>query len=224
MEQKSRSPLGRFCTPIQLFLICGLSFLTGCFNAPQQTGVSPTPNSSPLPSPSIASSPLPLPPSPTPSATPSPSPTSSPSPTTEKPAEVTAVETQVKNLVAKTGNFTVQAVNCPANMSPQTSDRYDCQVQSDIGSFVVVVQPTGQAGEFRWSTKGLLLVSKLAPLIEKNFATTDSGKVNVDCGTAARIAKAGETFDCKIVDTSGTARTARVTVRDDQGNVSVTPL
>lgn len=224
VDEEPRSKMSNLHWPIHLSFILGLSLVAGCTPPAQQVGVSPAPTTSPLPSPFISPTPLPTTPSPTPAITPSSSPTGSPSPTTEKPAEVVAIENQVKALVAELGELTVQSVNCPANLNEQSGNSYDCQVQSNVGSFVVVVQPTDQTGKFRWGTKGLLFISKLAPLIEKNFASAGNGKVNVDCGATVRTAKAGETFDCKIVDASGTTRTARVTVRDDQGNVYVTPL
>lgn len=222
MNRKPRFWVGQFHGYVQLLLLGGISFIAGCIPPQAQVSVSPTPTVSPSPSPLI--SPTPLPTAPTPEITPSPSPIPSPSLTSEKSPEVVAIENQVKQLVSASGDLTIQAVNCPANIREQAGSSYDCQVQSNIGAFVVVVQPTGQAGKFRWGTRGLLLVSRLAPLIEKNFETAGNGTVTVDCGAAVRTAKAGETFDCKVVDAAGAAKTARVTVRDDQGNVYVTPL
>ncbi len=193
-------------------------FLTACNPAPE-TGVVPgaTPPASPTPtdSPTAAVSPAPTV---SPTLT-SPTPTASPSPTAGKPENVTKIETQITDLVTKAGNLTVQSVNCPATISETSGQTYDCQVQSDVGAFVVVIQPTGAAGKFRWGTRGLLLLSKLDSFIQQSVANQGGGKVTVDCGGKSRTAKPGEVFECKVTDAKGAVKTARVTVRDEQGNV-----
>lgn len=191
--------------------------LVGC-NPPPETAITPAPSPSPgeasTPSPTIAAAP-----------TVTPSPTDSPTATpTGKPENVTKIEAQISELVTKTANLTVQSVNCPAAIVEQAGQSYDCEVQSEAGAFVVVVQPTGEAGKFRWGTRGLLLLSKLDTFIQQSVANQGGGKVTVDCGTKARTAKPGETFDCKVTDAKGTVKTARITVRDEQGNVYLSGL
>jgi len=205
------------------FAIAGGIALTSC--TPSQTDVPPTPIASPTitVSPALTPSPIVSPtlsPSPTDSPTVTPSPTESPA----KPANVLTIEKQVTDLVAKVGNLTVQSVTCPDAIDETSGKTYDCQVQSDVGAFVVVVQPTGQPGKFRWGTRGLLLLSKLDTFIQQSVANQGGGKVTVDCGTKARTAKRGETFDCKVTDAKGKIRTARITVRDEQGNVYLSVL
>jgi len=105
--------------------------------------------------------------------------------------------------------------------------QYDCQVQSDVGTFVVVVQPTGEPGKFRWSTRGLLLLSKLDAFIQQRVTQQGGGNVGnvkVDCGSQAKTAKPGETFNCKVTDAKGTVKTVQITVRDDQGNIYLSGL
>lgn len=188
--------------------------LTGC-NTPPETAVAPSP--SPAGSPTPAPTPLVSPTIAAPTV--SPTPTASPSPPAAKPDNVLKIETQITDLVTKAGNLSVQSVNCPAAIVEKSGQTYDCQVQSDIGPFVVVVQPTGEAGKFRWGTRGLLLLSKLDSFIQQSVANRGGGKVTVDCGAKSRTAKPGETFDCKVTDAKGNVKTARVTVRDEQGNV-----
>lgn len=118
----------------------------------------------------------------------------------------------------------MQSVTCPADLTEKAGTRYDCQVQSDIGSFVVVVQPTGAPGKFNWGTRGLLLVSKLNAFIQQSVASRGGGVVTVDCGAQARAAKPGDVFECKVTDAKGAVKTARVTVRDEQGNVYLSGL
>lgn len=118
----------------------------------------------------------------------------------------------------------MQSVNCPATIEEKPGKTYDCEVQSEAGPFVVIVQPTGEVGKFRWGTRGLLLLSKLDAFIQQSVTNQGGGKVTVDCGSKARTAKPGETFDCKVTDAKGTVKTAKITVRDDQGNVYLSGL
>lgn len=223
---KRRSLVG--FKPLGWAIGCGVA-LTGCTGAtqpvdpiiPDGTAVvtptptisaSPTPSLSPTPSPSIVASP--------PTIT---SPTVSPSFSPAKPEATVKLEQQVSDLMTKTANLTVRSVTCPADVSETAGKTYDCQVQSEVGEFIVVVQPTGQPGKFRWGTKKLLILSKLDALIQRSVAS-GGGKVTVDCGAPARIVNQGETFDCKLTDAKGKARIARITVRDEVGNVYVTVL
>lgn len=200
--------------------------LTSCTST--QTAVtpptdSPTPALSPTPtlSPTLS---VPTPQSPSPAASPSVTISPTPAATPGKPENVTKIEAQITDLVTKNANLTVQSVNCPAAIDEQSGKAYDCQVQTDAGAFTVVVQPTGQAGKFRWGTRGLLLLSKLDAFIQQSVASRGGGKVTVDCGTKARIATQGDTFDCKVTDAKGGVKTARVTVRDELGNVYLSGL
>ncbi|MBF2028936.1 MAG: DUF4333 domain-containing protein [Oscillatoriales cyanobacterium C42_A2020_001] len=200
--------------------IAGMA-LASC--TPPQAEVPPSPTTAPTVTASPTLSPTVSPtllPSPTVSPTVIPSPTVSPT----KAANVLTIEKQVTDLVAKAGNLTVESVTCPEAIDETSGKAYDCQVQSDAGTFVVVVQPTGQAGKFRWGTRGLLLLSKLDTLIQRSVANQGGGKVSVDCGSKARTAKQGEVFDCKVTDAKGKIRTARITVRDELGNVYLTVL
>ncbi len=201
--------------------IAGAITLASC--TASQTDVSPTP----LTTPTETASPTPSPvtsPTGSPSPAEAPTPTASLTPAPTKPDNVLTIEKQVSELVAKAGNLTIQSVTCPDAINETSQKPYDCQVQADIGSFIVVIQPTGQPGKFRWGTRGLLLLSKLDSLIQQSVANQGGGKVTVDCGTQARTAKQGETFDCKVTDAQGKIRTARITVRDELGNVYLTVL
>jgi hypothetical protein len=211
-------------------VVVGAIALTGC-NAQQPN---PLPTESPVvqsPDPTstgLLPTPNPTETSPSISATP----TLTPSPTVEKPESVKAFETNLAGLVGKAGNLTIQSVDCPANLAAPSqtepaataSKTFDCQVNSDAGVFTVSVEPTSDPSKFRWGTKGMLLLSKLNDFIQKSAESKNIGKVAVDCGGKIRPAKAGETFDCKVTDTRGSLRTVKVTVRDEAGNVFITPL
>lgn len=207
-QGRSRGSGGR-CVALGVVGI-GLGLLASC-NAPQPE-VSPAPTESPS---AIAT--------PTPAESPSPTPTATASPTVSptgtKPDNVVAIEQRISGLVSEAAKVQIQAVECPAAMTEKAGTTYECQVQSAIGPFTVMIRPTGQPGKFAWGTRGLLLTTKLNAFIQKSVQS--QGAVTVDCGTQARIAKQGETFDCKVTEANGKSRTAKVTVRDDLGNVYV---
>jgi hypothetical protein len=150
----------------------------------------------------------------------SPSPTPSPtnSPLADK---IKDLENRLGEIVSKTTGLTLQAVDCPEDFEEKAGKSYDCQLVSEVGSFVAVVQPTGQPGQFRWGTKGLLLLSKLDEVIQKSVQAPGGANVTVDCGGKARPAKSGEVFQCKITDAQGKERIAKITVQDELGNVSL---
>jgi len=213
MNQQHRHSIQGVSRPMVWAIATGI-LLVSCNSTPD-TAVAPSPTPTVSPTPALSPTPTISPTIASPTATPTPT----ASPTAAKPENVTKIETQITDLVTKAGNLTVQSVNCPTAIDEKSGKTYDCQVQSDIGGFVVVVQPTGEAGKFRWGTRGLLLLSKLDAFIQQSVANQGGGKVTVDCGAKSRTAKAGETFDCKVTDAKGAVKTARVTVRDDQGNV-----
>ncbi len=205
---RTTSHSGKHRTLVYCGLLGSLMLLASC-TPPPPTATAPSPtgtptNASPRPTLTIPTSP-----------TPTPSPTS----TAEKPAAVKTAETKLADLITKATGLTVQAVACPANMGEKAGTKYDCTVTSEVGTFTAVVEPTDQAGQIKWGTKGLLLLSRLNSFIQQSVQNQGGGPVTVDCGGKARIAKVGETFECKVTDAKGGTRTAKVTVRDEVGNV-----
>lgn len=196
--------------PLYYAVLGSLMLLASC-TTPPQTATSPSPTTSPT-----DGSPRPTLTIPT-----SPTPTPSPTSTAEKPASVKSVETKLADLIAKATGLTVQTVDCPANLIEKAGTTYNCNVTADVGNFTAVVQPTDQAGQFKWGTKGLLLLTKLNTFIQQSVQNQGNGPVTVDCGGKARVAKIGDTFECKVTDAKGANRIARITVRDDVGNVFI---
>lgn len=234
MSQRDRPLIQRsrqLSKKIGWLVVVGAIALTGC----NSSEPNPLPTESP-----VVQSPSPTPtgllPNPDPTETsPSviPTPSLTPSPTVEKPESVKAVETNLAALVGKAGNLTIQSVDCPATLAAPTQTgsptatapkTFDCQVTSEAGVFTVQVEPTSDPSKFRWGTKGMLLLSKLNDFIQKSAESKNIGKVAVDCGGKIRPAKTGETFDCKVIDTKGSQRTVKVTIRDEAGNVFIAPL
>lgn len=185
-----------------------LLVLAGCTN-PLQTATSPSPTETPTESPRPT---LTIPPN-----TPTPTPTS----TAPKPESVKTVETKLAELISQATGLTIQTVDCPADLVEKAGTTYNCNVTSEVGAFTAVVQPTDQPGQFKWGTKNLLMLAKLNTFIQQNVQTQGGGPVTVDCGGKAKIAKVGDTFECKVTDAKGASRVARITVRDEAGNVFI---
>lgn len=187
-----------------------LMLLASC-TTPPPTATSPSPTGSPTdgsPRPTLT---IPTTPTPTPS----------PTSTAAKPESVKTVETKLAELVTKATGLTVQTVDCPADLVEKAGTTYNCSVASEVGTFTAVVEPTNQAGQFKWGSKGLLLLDKLNSFIQQSVQNQGGGAVTVDCGGKARIAKVGEMFECKVTDAKGNNRVARITVRDEAGNVFI---
>lgn len=197
-----------------------ISLLTACTADPPTSDSSPTsppPSSPPIPSPS---------PTVTPSVTPSvtASPSSTPSPTGAKSAATQQTEEKLRKTLTEAESLVVQSVTCPSSIEFQVGKTYDCQVASSVGSFTVAIDIKDQKGDFKWATKGLLVLSKLEEYIQKSTNEKGGGDVQVTCDGKVRLAKPGDEFQCKVTDAKGQSRIAKVTVQDEQGNVFFTLL
>ncbi len=76
-------------------------------------------------------------------------------------------------------------------------------------------------GNFDSNTKGLLILTKIEELLQKNIKEKAKVDVTADCGGKVRAVKAGDTFTCKVADKKGQSKDATVTVKDEKGNINV---
>jgi hypothetical protein len=174
-----------------------------------------TPNT---PSSSVTGSPSPESPSPTPT----PTLTASPESPTTKSDATKALETKLRFQLADTTKLPIQSITCPVEATVRAGDRFDCQAVSDGQPFPVNVERTNETGQFKWNTKGLLLLSKLEQFIQQRVKQQSGIAVTANCGGKIRLAKPGDKFDCNVTDTKGQSRSAKITVKDDQESVDVT--
>lgn len=195
------------------------AILSGCALSPPaptespEVSTGPTPGSPP-PAPSPAS-PAPA----TPSATATPA---SPTPGAVSPSPVQALETRLSQVVTAAIGVPIQSVNCPAGANVAVDSRFDCEAVSDGQPFTIAVEVTNATvPQFRWRTKGLLVISKLEAYLQKEIKDRGGIDVTASCGSNIRVVQSGETFECQITDARGKERSARVTVKDEQGNVEV---
>lgn len=204
-------------TPVEsMVILIGLvAVLSGCVaNPPAPIASSPTP-ATPAPPASPTTSPTPA----TPSATATPD-SSATNPGNAKTTQ--EIETRLSKVVSESMGVPMQSVKCPTGAEVAVGSRFDCEAGLDGQTFAIAVEITDVTEpQFKWSTKGLLLTSKLEAYIQKEIKDRSGIDVTTSCGSSIRIANIGETFECQVTDTKGQARSARVTVKDDQGNVEV---
>jgi len=200
--------LGKLGLPLVLGI---LLILAGC-----STSTS-TPTSSPVASSSPTVSPTPT--SPTVST-----PTASPSPIATKPEAVKNFETRLSQAVAQVIGLPLQTIDCPATIELKANSRFECQGTSDGQVFAIAVSLTDDPAKFQWGTKGLLLLPKLEEFIQKRVKDKSGLDVKADCGGKLRVAKPGESFECKVTDARNQTRSAKVTVKDEQGSVDISLL
>lgn len=188
-----------------LWLCLGVTF-AGCT---QQPSSPPTPSASPS---AVSQTPLPPPPTPVVTQTVMPS---------NKPEITRQIESKLTELVAANIGVPLEGINCPNKTERKAGDRFDCQLIAQGQTFLVGVELTDTTGKFKWNTKSLLLLSKLEEFIQQRIKDKDKVDVKANCGGKIRVTKPKEEFQCQITDTQGQARTIKISVKDEQGNVDV---
>lgn len=192
--------------------------LTGCnpfSQSPPDAAVqpSPTPTTTASPSPAIASPAL------TPTPTPTPTPSVTPLPNTQVGREIA---NKLTRLVSNGAGLPVQTVTCPEQVEVRRGSQFECEATSDGQPFTVAVEITDDNGpQFKWTTKGLLVMSRLEEFIQKEVKDRSGLSVTPSCGSNVRVAKSGDSFDCQITDAKGQSRPVKVSVKDDRGNVDI---
>jgi hypothetical protein len=207
---------------VGLLLLFFLVSVSGCFNRSQTAANAPAANS-PTPTSSIT------PDSPLPSSSPIASPTGTPQASPQAQSSQSGVAKEIENRLNKTVSSAtgaaIQSLTCPAGFEVKAGSRFDCNAVSDGQSFTIAVEITNATGpQFQWSTKGLLVLSKLEQFIQQQIKDRNGINVTVDCGNSIRVANPGDTFECKVSDPQGQSRSAKITVKDGQGNVDVALL
>jgi hypothetical protein len=211
-----------------LMIVSLISLLPGCLNQSQPaanapianapTATSPTPTSSISPDSPLSSSPTIA----SPTSTPQTSPQAQGSPSS---GVVKEIEDRLNKTVSKATGAAIQSLTCPAGTEVKVGSRFDCNAVSAGQSFAIAVEITNATGpQFQWSTKRLLVLSKLEQFIQQQIKDKNGISVTVDCGNSIRVANPGDTFECKVSDSQGQSRSAKITVKDDQGNVDVALL
>lgn len=132
------------------------------------------------------------------------------------------LESAIKDGVSSQTGFAIQSISCPKEIKGEANATFQCQAKTDKNdSFTISVTQKDDKGNVSWKTPvGLLSLTKIEQEIQEGIEKQLQVKVKANCGGAAKVVRAGEAFDCKVTDDQGKAYTAKVTAKDDNGNVS----
>jgi outer membrane lipoprotein SlyB len=142
-------------------------------------------------------------------------------PDTVNAANVRKMEQALQGLYTRQLGVPVNLVNCPNNINIRAGSTFECRARAQEINFGIIVKMEDNQGRFDSRTKGLLVVSKIEDLIQRNIKEKTGVNVTANCGSKLRPAVAGETFSCQVRDQKGQSRNAQVTVKDDSGNINV---
>lgn len=189
-----------------LVLLLGIgstAVLAGCKGNTPATSESPTTSKSPAASESA-------------------SPSKSPATTSStKNPNVKKAEESLKSLYTKQAGVPIDSVKCPEDANLKTGGTFECQASAQGINFGIQVKMENDKGNFDSKTQGLLILTKIEDLIKKTVKEKANLDVTADCGGKLRAAKTGDTFSCQVKDTKGQTKAAKVTVKDEQGNINV---
>lgn len=131
------------------------------------------------------------------------------------------VKTAVREMVATQIGANVKNVACPEARPIKSGDTFDCTVDIDHGQTKVVVLQTDDAGSISMKTpQSVVKVGMIEKMIADGVKSNAGIDVAVDCGPKFRPSVPNDSFECTGKSASGVNK-YKVTVKDDQGNVSI---
>ncbi len=136
-------------------------------------------------------------------------------------AAITKAEQALKELYTKQTGVAIESVDCPDNVNFKAGSAFECQGSAEGINFGIQVKMENEQGRFDSKTEGLLILSKIEDLLETGIKKQAGIDVTADCGGKLRVAKAGDSFTCEVKNDKGQTRNAKVTVKDEQGNINV---
>ena len=155
-------------------------------------------------------------------STPSTSQTSAASNATTPISNLKKAETALQSIYSKQAGVPIDSVKCPENANLKTGGTFECQAKAQGIDFRIQVKMENDQGKFDSRTSGLLILTKIEELLKKSIKEKANIDVTADCGNKKlRAAKSGDTFKCQVKDTTGQSKDATVTVKDENGNISV---
>lgn len=138
---------------------------------------------------------------------------------------VEAVAPSITQGVADQVGLKLTKVTCPSEPRPlKASDTFECAGDVEGGGrLTIAVTQTDDTGNITWKvarTEGLLDLAKVEASVITGLKTQAQVDAKVTCGGKWKAAKTGDTFDCQATAPDGTPIPIRVTVADENGNVS----
>jgi Domain of unknown function (DUF4333) len=128
--------------------------------------------------------------------------------------------------IAENKSFTVAITPKPNKTSttppPKPADPKpaDPKAREPKASDPKASDPKPAKNELQWNTKGLLVLPKLERTIQQGIKQQFQIDVKTSCGGKVRIAKPGDTFECKVTDQRGQTKAVQVRVDNEQGGVT----
>ncbi|MBW4621981.1 MAG: DUF4333 domain-containing protein [Cyanosarcina radialis HA8281-LM2] len=142
-----------------------------------------------------------------------------PKPTKSKTSQL--LEKKSKELLTSSIGVPVKAIACPNTIELKAGKVYNCQVVTDSGNFTAEIKLNNDRGNFKLNTKGLVVLSKVEQSIDSAIKQKDGVVATTDCGgKRIRAVKRGDVFACQIVTVDGRTKTAKVSVKDEYGNIN----
>ncbi|MGC1396325.1 MAG: DUF4333 domain-containing protein [Coleofasciculaceae cyanobacterium] len=136
--------------------------------------------------------------------------------------DIKQVETGLQRLYSQQTGVSIESIKCPENAQLTTGSTFECQAKAQGVNFGIQVKMENDQGKLDSMTNGLLILTKIEQLLQQSIKERANIEVTADCGSPKiRPLKAGDVFTCEVKDPKGQARKATVTVKDEQGNVSV---
>ena len=119
-------------------------------------------------------------------------------------------------------DLTFGNVACPSGVRRARGVSFTCTVQLPGTFLVVEAKQTDDKGSVDLSTQQAVITTQA---LRDFVAANASLPATVDCGPAPfRVARAGQSIDCRATLADGTARTVQLTVQDTSGNVTVSAV
>jgi hypothetical protein len=132
-----------------------------------------------------------------------------------------AVESSIKQEVARQIGIQVQSVTCPKDVKLGANTTFQCQVeveQSD--AFTVNVKQKDDQGNVDWKIPSeLILLTRVEQEIQQGIEKQLDMKVSANCGGKVKVVPQGESFECQVTDPQGATHTAKVTATSNQGDI-----
>lgn len=136
-------------------------------------------------------------------------------------SNVRKMEQALQGLYQRQLGLPIDSVNCPNNVNIRAGSSFECRARAQGVNFGIIVKMEDNQGKFDSRTRGLLVLSKIEDLIQRNVKEKSGMNVTANCGNKLRAAVAGDTFSCQVRGPRGQTRNAQVKVKNELGDINV---
>lgn len=140
--------------------------------------------------------------------------------TTGEPETRKRLELAIAQYLPQELGVPIQSVSCPAPTIVIPGNVFDCKAKITEGTFPVKVTVKNAEGQVTLKTQQILLLSEAEAKLQQSIKQREGREMKANCGGKVKIVKkVGETFQCKLTDSSGKTGTATMTVTSKEGKV-----